>query len=62
MIILLFTNPLSFESQQPLGEVVHGIPDSEEADGKDSEENDDNVPRMDADGIGIDHEVALTGA
>ena len=34
---------------------MNGIPDGEEADGKDGEEDDDNIEGMNADGIGVDH-------
>ena len=44
-----------------MGKVADGIPDAEEADGNDGEENQYDVQRMDADRIGIDHEVALAG-
>ena len=54
VLYFLFGRPK--RSQQPLGKVVHGIPDGEEADGEDGKEDDDDVPRVYADRIGIDNE------
>ena len=39
--------------------MVHRIPCCEETDGHHGEEDDDDVPWMDADGIGVDDEGAL---
>jgi len=39
--------------------MVDGIPGGEEADGHHGEEDDDDVPGMDADGIGVDHKGTL---
>lgn len=49
-------------SQQATGKVADGIPNAEETNSDDGEEYQHNVPRMNADGVGIDHEVTLAGA
>ena len=47
--------------QQAAGEVVDGIPDGKEADDKDGEEDQHDILRVYADGIGVDDEVACGG-
>lgn len=41
---------------------MDGIPDCEEADSENSEEDDDNIKGMDADGIGVDYKRTLAAA
>ena len=45
--------------QQTFGEIAYRIPDAEESDSDDCQEDKDDIPRMDADGIGVDDKRAL---
>ena len=48
--------------QQAAREVVDGIPHRQEAYGQYGEEDDDDIPGVNADGIGVDDERALAAA
>ena len=49
-------------SQQAAREVMDGIPHREEAYGHDGEKDNDDIPGVDADGIGVDDKRALAAA